>query len=453
MRVMTIGSPRTCWKYLLAPALLWFTAAPPIHAEQVEFTTPQRDGSPFVDGSIRTMMQDYMSGKGWYEGNNVRQDGSEYFVATGVGSISAPVTHPKYMASRAIAFDKAFLNTKAAMVEFISTTISKELKSTYEEGAASLTGHGAPEESQGSQFTATAVNSILGNEKASTLLLGALSGALGGEQGSGSRPPDPGRVSDAISSESFQKSVNAVARSRVAGMQAFKVFESKRGEIGVIAIWSPKLKAMADAVYQGDPRRIPREAPKKPIAQQLPTDPETLMTTFGVTQKRDEQGYPALLAFGQGIPISDRTRAIDAAYEKARLMAQGELRSYLGEMVSVDKDLAQSESADDFANRTAAYEFNEYYKEVMASRADARSIAGIRTVWEWEAVHPMTKRPVMGVIVAWTPTAARTAARMKTQMEAPTSSVTPSRQVYGWDNRSDWQGMTSQGAEGDEEEF
>lgn len=453
MQVMMIGRSPVRWSMVLAAALLGLTLAPTVHSEQPEFSTPERDATPFVGKRVRSIMQDYLSRKGWSQGVNVKQDGSEFFVAMGSGAISAPVSHPRYMASRAIAFDKAFLEAKTKMVEFINTSISTELKSAYEEGATPVTDDSTLQAEQAEDPMATALSDTLGNGKVSKLLLQALTGNVGNGQSHGSPPPAPSQISGIISSDRFQKSVKAVARSRVAGMQAFKVFESKRGEIGVIGIWSPKLRAMADAVYQGDPSRIPQQAPKRPLAQQIPSDPQILMTTFGVMQKRNGRGYPALVAFGQGIPVSDRARAIDVAYEKARLTAQGELRSYLGEMVSVDKDLGQSESIDDFSNRTSQYEFNENYKEVMASRADARSIKGISVLKEWEAVHPLSKRRVMGVVIAWTPTAARMATHVQSQMSAPTGPGADSKRTYGWDNRTNWQGMASQGAEGDEEEF
>lgn len=428
------NSLRHIWTALLSASILFFGAA---HAASPEFSVAGNDGGAFVNKSIRTTLQDYLDSKGWDRGENRKTSGSLFFVATGTGSISAPVGHPRYMASRANAFDKAFLSAKAEMVRFISESISKELKSTYQEGQPSAS----------SEETANA-----GSTKTSNLLLAALSQALGEPQGA-PKAALPSQVDQVISSEQFKKSVRSVARSRIAGMQAFKVFESKRREIGVIAIWSLKLKAMADAVYNGDPSQVPAEAPKKPLKAQIPQDTDVLMTTFGVMVRRDENGYPALIAFGQGVPISDRTRAQDAAYKKARLMATGELRSFLGEVVSVNDDVSQSESLKDLSDRTSEYKYDASYKEEMSSKAPSRTIKGIKTLKEWEAVHPLTGQKVMGVIVVWTPETARGAARLQSGMTAPSANGQRAEKRYSWDNKKAWEGMASQGAEGDTESF
>jgi hypothetical protein len=431
------GSPKYMRAALLSALLLVFG---PTHATSPEFSVAGNDGDVFVEDDMETTLDEYLASKGpdgWDRGENFKRGGSPFFVAIGVGEISAPIDHPRYMASRANAFDKAFLNAKAEMVKHIGESISKDLESAYQEGQSSPNPGAAAD---------------TGSAKIENMLLSALSRALGEPQDA-PKAASPSAVAEAISSEQFKKSVASVARSRVVGMQTFKVFESKNREIGVVAIWSPKLQAMADAVYRNDPSQVPEGAPKKPLKAQIPKDAGVLMTTFGVTMTRDENGQLALIAYGQGIPISDRTRAQHAAYEKARLIATGELRSFLGEVISIEGDIEQSESVEDFADRTSEYEYNESYKETMASHASAHTIRGIKTLRKWKAVHPLSGRKVMGVIVAWTPDSARGAQRLQSAMTAPAATAKQADKNRSWDDKKAWAGTSSQGAEGDEESF
>ena len=118
-----------------------------------------------------------------------------------------------------------------------------------------------------------------------------------------------------------------VANARIAGAQVYKTFEvlpdGNQGDIGVILIYSKKLHQLANAIYAFNFASLPQDAPRKPLKDQIPTDPAVLLGTFGVNMKIDSDGYPALIAYGQAAPRTNSSNSLNAAYNKHNLNAQG----------------------------------------------------------------------------------------------------------------------------------
>ena len=76
------------------------------------------EGSVAESMSVRDMIDKYLQGKGWTEGENQKASGN-FFVSVGIGDIQAPLDHRNYIGSRVIAYDKAMLNAKEKMVEYL----------------------------------------------------------------------------------------------------------------------------------------------------------------------------------------------------------------------------------------------------------------------------------------------------------------------------------------------
>jgi hypothetical protein len=66
------------------------------------------------------------------------------------------------------------------------------------------------------------------------------------------------------------------------------------------------------------------------------------------------------------------------------------------------------------------YAFNEDYYEQIKVSAQAIVISGIKTVKRWNAGHPVTGKPIAGVIVSWCPSGAAFGQKLKADMsDAP----------------------------------
>jgi hypothetical protein len=254
-----------------------------------------------------------------------------------------------------------------------------------------------------------------------------------------------------LNSDSYKKVVATAAKAEITGMQVMCSFEGvpagKKGEIGVVAIWSPKLQAMAQSISRGG--KLPSGIGKKPIKEQIPSDKKVLLSTFGVQQKIDENGNLVLVAFGQAGAMSDSPQSANAARNKAKMQAMAAIREFAGETVAVMTDAMNAESVEEFANAAEEYEDVSAYSQKVKAVAETLRISGIATIKNWEAKHPLTGRMVYGAVCSWSPDSAARAQAMRRTMDAVATGAGGKPLPVTNPNGS----MNGQGADADEDAF
>ena len=369
---------------------------------------------------VQDMIEEFLESKGWVAGENIK-GGKKFFVATGTGVIQAPRSKPAaYIGSRVNAYNKAMLEAKKNMVEFLGLAIATETARSYQEGDFSSAGAArAPQEDP---------NSIAYKLKA--LVHAKLDSALRAE---GIDPDAANKEAAAkaakklLASEQYQKMVRTAAQAQVVGLQSICTFEgtpsSDKGEIGVVAIWSPKLQEMAASIATGAP--VSRVAGKRPIRDQIATDPGALLSTFGVQQKIDEYGDLVLVGFGQAGGVSESKMAAKGAQSKAKANALAAIREFAGENVAVATDMLSAESTEEFENAAEEYQDQSAFAEKIRARADAMNISGIAVLQNWKFKHPLTGTTVYGCICTWSPKTADSAKQMKSDMANPARASKP----------------------------
>jgi len=404
--------------------------------------------------SVRDDIMEFFADKGYTEGINSRDSGGDIFIAVGIGTIQAPRNSNAYMRSRINAFDKAMLAAKKQMVEYIGIDIQNTVVNDYAEGESPA--YRRKREADASAALETP--DLL--EKTRMLVSAKLDQLLREEGVDLTKPVPPETVKKAVTSDVFEKFTRSVGTTRVVGMQPWKVFEESpdgaKGQIGVVAVYSEKLHKMADALYRGQYASLPQGTPRKPVAKQIPKDERVLLTTFGVQQRTDENGQLVLVAFGQGVPRTQSTRSVDAAYDKAKLDAMSQLRSFAGEIAAVESEAYQYENVNEFEGGMEQFENEEYFRDKVQTKAGALKIAGIQKIHRWKAVHPLTNQPVVGVVIAWSPSGARHASQLASQMSAtPQAARVHSKSPKGnYRTGSDQSGAYSNsGASADEDSF
>jgi hypothetical protein len=343
---------------------------------------------------------------------------------------------------------------KKQMAEYIGVEIQNSIISDYAEGES-------PTERKIRQADAVAALEEPGIIKKTEALINAKLDQLLEEEGVDLTQPVPEEtVQKVLTSEQFEKTVKSVAKARIVGLQAWKIFEESpdgaKGQIGVVAVYSDKLHRMADALFSGDFSNLPKGAPKKPVVKQVPKDVNVLLSTFGVQQKRDENGHLVLVAFGQGVPKTKSPRSIDAAYAKANLSAMGNLRSFAGEIVLVEGEVSAYESIQELEAGMEQYENEEFFRDRIETKAKSLKISGIQKIHRWQSVHPLTNKPVVGVVIAWSPKSASHAGKLSQKMSTtPKSKVRkPSSSNTVYSSSSGQSGSYSNvGATADEDSF
>ena len=342
---------------------------------------------------------------GWgRSGMHEKADGSVFFDAVGRSEIQAPASDRNFPASRLAAFDRAMLDAKQQMAEFVGQELSTSMSRAYEENLSSGDEFEVPAEVDG--FKDENVEMI---EKIKLLIHARLDKALAAE-GVDVKKVEKEVLIEAtkkvLLDEKFQREVSSMAQTFLCGMQAFKTFEEK-GEIGVVAVWSPLLQRMAETMAYGG--TVPNGVPAKKIEEQIPSSDDELLRTMGVMQMIDEKGRLTLVSFGQAGAVSNSLTAANGARQKAKLDAEARIRQFAGENVSVASDMSFVENYKEFDDMSKQYQSKSTMKTKIEAAAEKMKISGIAEIISWSAPHPDSGAIIYGAICTWSPTSSANA--------------------------------------------
>ena len=370
--------------------------------------------------------QDWIAAKGWSEGKNEKKKGVYFFVQSDSAVISAPPGDDNYINSRQNAYAKAFLSAKGKIIEYLETEISKQV--TFDQKKGEFTWEKQAAEEAAMPEEETALQEI--KRKTLSLINATLDEKLEekGVDPNADKPADEEMVEEIIqkvkNSSKFEEIISSSAQQQLKGVRRVFVQESvkegEQGEICVVALYSPKTMALADAIFT-DPALAPAGTPHKPVREQLPNwrKPEgvtELLSTFGTEMLRDENGEFHLIAFAQSsLDSKDKMDQI-AALKSAEMRARGEITSFAREYAVFNSAQENSESAKILADAMREYESNNAWEQKLQSLSKNVKINGITEIGHWGAKHPLTGQWVVGSIVKWSPGDASSARELKAEM-------------------------------------
>lgn len=381
------------------------------------------DGS-FPDASEK--IEEFLGSKNWTPGVNINsKTGKSFFISTGTGLITADRNDKYFVSSRQNAFDKAMLEAKKALTTFLEEEIGGVLsneraspsESREKERIERLTREGMALQAAKEQVKALSTDAekysgeigikslATAGAQAERLLNSEFDRELIKRGFDPDQPVEEQTIKEILESEQFKRAITSAAKARLVGVQAYRTFEvipsSGKGEIGVVAIFSQRLEAVANSLFSGNSDIIPVGTPKAALKNQIPTTNKALITTFGAQVKRDETGQFAIVAYAQQGPKSKSTLAKKTAYKKAALIAKSQIRFFAGEIMAIQESLDQSENITEFADETSQTNFDDSYQEHVNSVAKKLKISGMKTLKKWKSKHPLTGHEIIGVVVAW----------------------------------------------------
>jgi hypothetical protein len=230
------------------------------------------------------------------------------------------------------------------------------------------------------------------------------------------------------STTEFSDAVKIAAEHEVSGLQSFRTFESsagKAGDIAVIAIHSEKSRALQRALLgMGS---VPPGAPNKSVSDWIDSlpklegveDPEdVLLYTHGVQMRTDENGELVLVGFGQSYPIGDEPDHLDAAKDKAEVQAQGQLRRFMGEFITLAKEDARSSTLEAYKDGSSQFTNTSKFDKDVDSELKELSMKGMEPVYSWNQRHPGSDRDTYGAVVVWSVKRALEANKLSDQLKA-----------------------------------
>ena len=419
-----------------------------------EGESPDGDFDFSLDGQA---CYDYMDDKGWSEGDNKTRKGTVYYAGVGVDSTGANMQQTSYIDGIQNAFIRAQMNAKTAIAEaqakVIQSEISNEFVQSFKEGVKPVDIINKNDEE------AETYEDLSMYQKMKVLVHQKLDESI--SQENKDKVGEDGRALQAeidgiLSQNVFQDSISATASSNIRGMKV--VYSnlsakpnSNRTTVCNVVIWSENNVKYADAMATGNFKVLnnPKKK-KKPLKEQV-KDGDTLMVTFGTFMDRDENGDMSILSYAQSGLKSKSANAQKAALNTAKLKAERAIIQFRSENVEV------AEKIDTFEITTEKTDgmIDTYTEENIDRRQKASAsgtLQGSKVVKRWVKAHPVTGKGVAGVVVAWSPSSADFAGKMKETLEkSPEQSSGSSSPNYEPVDAQEYDGGSSSGD--DEDDF
>ena len=396
---------------------------------------PELPNSISGSDTVRSRMDAFIRAQGLRQVKDDKkdEDGRTVLIDFANATIAASASDPNFVNARIAAFNKAMLTAKGQCAEFQKTLIRTEAildvtlppADRAKSDAEQMKREGLAQE--GSVKVAQALNQDLKGKNVPNFIQTA---ALYGEKLLGNKmaeelrkkgldpsKPVPEQEAKVVAeTAAFKNAIATVAAARCTGIKAMASFEqnpcSGQGSVGIVTVWSEKLHAVADAIVTNNWDLIKKGEPGKTIAEHIPNDLRTLLTTYGVMLVRDEKGEYVLLAYAQAQPRTKNQQSIDSAYEVAKTRGYGLIRSFMGEAVEVNRQLLDAETSTVFTDDSTRYQEDSSFSKSVKAVGDALPVSGITVAHEWETLHPSNNGPVVGVVVQWKVASAQIAAHL-----------------------------------------
>ena len=384
-------------------------------------------GATFVE-NVRSDVDKFLKSKGMKRGRNVKKDGTPFFVTVGDGEISANRDNKMIHDSRNTAFQEAFSEAKANYVKTLLELITAELSAkTYENNMPDTMAEDAIK---------TAVGTDSGSfDKLKKLISVKLDSALKEE---GYNPEMADAEKEAIKkkilrSREITNLFTASAQSMISGFQSFKIFEkpvgSERGSITVVALWSPKLNQLAQAIKSGS-TNVPKGTVQKPIEEQLKLDdPNSLLASFGTKMYVNENGNLVLVSYGQASPsIENDPGALSTACDIAESRAYENMVSYAREQVMYEEMRKEIDKAETFTkDGMQAYESTNA-REVnnLINSKSSMTLKGQSLIGSYPITSPNYKSTSCVAVTQWSAEGVAAANQSRNEMNSTSSSSSSS---------------------------
>jgi len=334
----------------LSALVISIVMAPPlVHADEelmADINAPLL--STELLGDFNDKCERYVTDAGYFVGQNTKPDGGFFYIATGVATINSDVGGPNYASRRWVAYEKALLLAKQQTAEYLTVEVERQtsfdILSPQEQ--ESLKANVSNEELKEIKHYEDTRDIDSAWKKSLELLNRDLDKKLAESEPKKDEPPAKSleevvQKHKELGSEVYKNTVAIESVHRLSGIRVFYIGDKSpkggKGEICVAAIYSKKLKQIADAMATKDLSLMPETAPGEPIDSFIP-DKNTnegrlaLVNKMGVDVRADDQGNFWLISYGQAGPAKEGSKmSQNRARRLAQLRALGALRAYIGE--------------------------------------------------------------------------------------------------------------------------
>lgn len=394
----------------------------------------------FPDGEIQEEYSldgeacfDYVDNKGWSDGENSRK-GKSFYVGVGISSSGASMQQLAYIDSIQNAFIRAQMNAKTDIAEsqakVIMSEISNEFVQSFKEGVKPV------DVVTKNDSEAQNYDELSMYQKMKLLIHQKLDDSVSSENkdkvGEDERKLQQ-EIDGILSQNVFQDSIEATASSNIRGMKVVYSNLSAKPNSGKtivcnVVVWSENFVKYADAMATGNFKVLSNsKKKKKPLKEQVKKG-EALLVTFGTFMDRDENGDMSILSYAQSGIKSSTANSQQAAIRTAKLKAERAIIQFRSENVEVQEKINTFEITTEKADGMV----DTYSEENIDRRQKASAngtLQGSKVVHRWVKKHPITSRPVAGVVVSWSPSSANFAKKMKQTLDSKPNALESSSEL------------------------
>ncbi|AJI47280.1 hypothetical protein IB633_07390 [Francisella philomiragia] len=368
--------------------------------------------------SAEEILSDVM--ESYIDQNNLR-DKYDY-VGSAIGTASVNQTNSNYVDSAQLAFEKALIKAQAEYISFISanTKVDKSLSIDSTQGSSVNdinTDSDKPKE--GTQAAIDAKQQALEEAKLDKQL-----------KDQGLNPDDfatPDEKRKALLSQQMTVKSLTTGFGNLSGLLPIKTFvveKNGNAAIGVVVIYSDKIKGMFEDIKHGHEPVIVGKGGQSPSDLYKDKSGEDMMGDYGIRVGFGEDNKPYILSYGQGSYTGPKLQGVSAGdygYKQAEIMARANLVTLIAGQMSTKEALTMSEDiSSTLAKNTKTQQtrridatdiektLSTYYK----TKANL-DIIGLKTVKRWRYKLPSTENTVYGVVLKWDPKQVATANKIK----------------------------------------
>ena len=356
--------------------------------------------------SIENKREQYLNDRGWSLGYNTKSNGSQFYIGWGEADIKESPESIAYIDSRVLAFESALLTAKGEFARLSGSRIATKTVQKFFQDELSQPAELQP----GSTFSQISQKlGALGNASLDKLLM--------------ELEVDPETFTltqkQKLAQDSLRKTSTVKAISRVSGIRPLVTFEDNN-TMGVLIVYSEKLREQASAIAQGKLLHKPDVIPGRPsikaqLAKMLPNDSDYIFQ-HGIRILQDERGNPVLVSFAQsGVRVTKSSgkmktsMALKAARSAAKSLSAAHIAEFINATVNLQDKTTLAESAiieqvteDGISSEEESLNTGKIINNFIKQGAKAR-LTGVTTLKAWVKNHPNTGHLIAGEVKAWSP--------------------------------------------------
>ena len=214
-------------------------------------------------------------------------------------------------------------------------------------------------------------------------------------------------LENVLSQRVFKEIITTLAYSEISGMKNTQI-QVKKDKVCVLSVWTQRTKRWADELGNANYEALKLLRPgKKSVESLIPNKKskeglEDLLSLYGLNIDVDNNGELILISYAQAGAIDRSSSAINTAKRIAENRARGQIAQFQSEAVDVYENLENIQISTSYVDDTTS-NYSERNFTARTKSASLLNIAGVELYDWWAAMHPLNKKPVVGVVLVWKP--------------------------------------------------